>query len=168
MELTIVRKIDQEHIDRSASLNGLNKLILCARDTSSLTFSALHNLEELHMHHKDFIVDIDNLPNALINLKSVYFNTASFDSIMLFIKRSVEMHTIRVRNLKVGIHFNKETGIIDLPALNRERALLIPEQVEVVQKVTLYVIEQIYLATKWAFGETDFGLVRLKRNAFCP
>lgn len=54
----------------------------------------------------------------------------------------------------MAFHPNK---FIDLPALNRERAKL-----ENPQKVTLYATEEVYLATKWALGQTEFEFISLK------
>lgn len=49
--------------------------------------------------------------------------------------------------------------VIDLHALNKER-----EKLPDAQKITPYIEEDNYLATKWAFGETDFGLIRMKKH----
>lgn len=132
--------------------------------TNPLSFSALESLEELSTFKSDTVADLEILPNNLINLKRIYFNYASIDDIKPFIKQSVEMQKIRGDHLD----YNKDTIVFDLRALNKEREQLAlnrqQEQFPEVEKITLYVGEDIYLAIKWALGETDFGLIRLKRK----
>lgn len=48
--------------------------------------------------------------------------------------------------------------IIDLAVLNEARTILAIDL-----KVTIYVPERVYLATKWAMKETDFGMIKLRR-----
>lgn len=52
----------------------------------------------------------------------------------------------------------EEPQFINLDRLNRERAKL-PNA----EKITLYVDERLYLATKWTRRETDLPFIRLKR-----
>lgn len=66
---------------------------------------------------------------------------------------------ITIEWLEAGAHFIPKTKVVNLLALNRER-----EQLPGAQKITLHVDEESYLATKWAFGETDLKFIRLKRN----
>lgn len=51
-----------------------------------------------------------------------------------------------------------DTKVLSLPAMNRER-----EKLHGAQKMTIYVREDIYLATKWALIKNQFSLIRLKR-----
>lgn len=125
---------------------------------NELAFSSFKNLEELRLPNIE-LGGSEILANDLINLKGIHFIRASIDDIMPFIKRSVKMQKIKVNRLAAGIHFNTRTKVIDLLALNGER-----EKLPDAAKITLYVDEEIYLATKWAMKENDFGLIRLKRE----
>lgn len=147
---------NEETINRLASLNGLVKVyvVICI-----VPFTALKKLNELYVAYSDDVADLKMLPKNLTNLKRIHFTEASIDSIMLFIRRSVEMNRIKVDCLRSGVYFNQDTGIIDLRALNRERKLL-PDA----HKIKLYVNEKVYLATKWAMKGNDFELIRLKRH----
>ena len=124
----------------------------------SQSFGVLKNLEDLHIWEYKSIVNYEILANELINLQRLYLTEANFDGIMGFIRKSVKIHTIKMHYIQTGAHFNGDTMVIDLLALNKVR-----EKLPNAQKITLYVEEEIYLATKWAFGEIDFRLIRLKR-----
>lgn len=69
------------------------------------------------------------------------------------------MQIIKIHVPLTGAYYNEKTYVIDLLELNRER-----EQLPDGQKITLYVDGDIYLQTKWAMKEIDFGLVRVKRE----
>lgn len=60
--------------------------------------------------------------------------------------------------LQDGTQFSTFNNIFNLIALNNAR-----RQLADAQKITIYVKEEIYLATKWAMKETDFDLIRIKR-----
>lgn len=124
-----------------------------------IEFSILRNLEELYVKVSKYVADWEMLPNNLINFKHIHFTLACIDDIMPIIRRSAKMQRIKVKYLKFGQHFNRDTGIINLLALNRER-----EQLPDAQKITLYVKERVYVTTKWAMKGNDFGLVRMKRE----
>lgn len=105
------------------------------------------------MEKGDHIADSEMMANNLINLKCIHLNEASIDTIMPFIRQSVKMQRIKVDWFGGGVHFNRNTGTINLLALNREHKKL-PDS----QKITIYVDEEIYLSTKWAMREIDFEL----------
>lgn len=95
-----------------------------------------------------------------LTLKSVQLDSAaSIDSIMPILRQSRKLEELRVSILEDGIHFSVASQVINLPALDRERST-----VQNPRKVTMYVAEEVYLATKWALQETDFQYIALKRN----
>lgn len=141
---------NQGEIDQLASLNVLAEL--------DVKLAPLKDLEELCMFTTRLIDDFDLLANELINLRRIYFYLANISDILPFVRRSVELLRIMVYSLE-GKDFKKFTNVIDLRAMNRER-----EHLPNAQKITLFVKEEIYLATKWKLGETDFALIRLKRE----
>lgn len=57
-----------------------------------------------------------------------------------------------------SINYLKEYKVINLPLMNAERATL-----KNGKKVTLYVNEEVYLATKWTMKEINFEFIQLKR-----
>ncbi|XP_055306474.1 uncharacterized protein LOC129570780 [Sitodiplosis mosellana] len=72
-------------------------------------------------------------------------------------------HFPKLKHIDVFRFVNRETyfdgDVIDLQALNKER-----KKLENACKVTLYVQEDIYLATKWATMKTAFDSIELKRS----
>lgn len=123
------------------------------------SLSNLNDLEVLRIHECEQIADFFALPSALKSLKRLQMKRASFNEIWPFICQSVKLKEIVVHyQLRGGIHFNDITNIIDLFAVNKER-----EKLANAKKVTIYVDEEIYLATKWALKETDCRLIRFAR-----
>lgn len=148
---------NRELIDQLTNVNELIK-VLFFFFSDPFALSPLKNLEEIYVDRSKYIADLEILPYNLINFKRIHFYAASIDDIMPLIKRSVKMQRIKVDILEGGVHFNENTKVIDLLTLNRTR-----EQLTDAKKMTLYVTDRIYLATKWAMKGTDFGFIRLKR-----
>lgn len=152
---------NQEAIEQLATFNGLVELVIVNDGTTegSFTLSGLKNLEELDIYDGDVRhVNFEILANNLPNIKRFRFQEVSIDQIMLLFEHSVKLQTIEIIRLIDGINYSEDTHVIDLLELNEKRKRL-PDA----KKITLYVDEKIYLATKWALGETNFGLIRLKR-----
>ncbi|XP_055301890.1 uncharacterized protein LOC129568249 isoform X2 [Sitodiplosis mosellana] len=149
--------LQQEIIDKLASMNSLMKL-RAKSDSQHFTLSALINLEELCISKSCLISDLKSLPLILNNLKMIHFGEASSDDILAFISRAVKVNKIKVLFLLSGAHFDKFTNILDLSALNKAR-----EKLAVASKVTIYVAETVYLATKWVMEKTDYSLIEMKR-----
>lgn len=140
------------------SINGLVNVDLSYPSAEAIQFSLLPNLEEISTWDADQIADFHALPTSLKKLERLRMTNASSDDIFPFICQAEEIKSIWVDKLRDGLHFNTYTNIIELNALNLEREKLIEAQ-----KVTIYVKEKIYVATKWALKETDFSLIKLKR-----
>lgn len=146
--------------NQSISLNSINGLLnVCLdREQDTADIELPNNLEALYIDRVDQIRDSASLPSGLTKLRRLRLNIASSDQILPFIRQAVGIKSIWVRELLAGSHFNTDTNIIDLIALNSER-----EKIEKAQKVTIYVGEKVYVATKWAFGDIDLSLIMLKR-----
>lgn len=129
--------------------------------TGYTSSTANHTVEQLRIENG--VITVDDaiaLATDLTNLNKVSLNIGmrtSFDIIMPFLRQSRKLTEVEMCYHGDGVHFNKDTGIIDLPAVNRERATS-----PGAEKVTLYVGERVYLATKWAWGGTDFKFIGLK------
>lgn len=117
----------------------------------------LTKLEELFISCAYDVTNWVELPDRLDNLHRMGCQFASADQIFMFIGRSPKLNRITVSELSGGIHFNKDTRVLDLVALNNER-----KRLKGAQKITIYFREKIYLATKRAFNETNFSLIQLK------
>lgn len=95
----------------------------------------------------------ETLVENLINVERLYVYRETFD-ILLFIKRLRNLKKLKL--FKFG---SAETLQLDM--LNTER-----EKLAGAQKVTIYVPDAVYLATKWATanGNTHFSLIEMKRS----
>lgn len=93
----------------------------------------------------------------LVNLERLYITRPDAKTILSFIRYSAKLKKIKVgRGFQMA--FGSENGL-DLVAWNKERAKLAGAQ-----KVTIYLDESVYLATKWATDKTESNLIELKRE----
>lgn len=159
----ITWKDDNEVWEQMTSLNGLVMLSVGSGQGKSLIkLSRFTGIPELSITQKQSIADYWTLSTSLTNLERLQIWQASTDDILPFIRKSVKLHKIKIDFLGSGAHFDVQTNIVDLRGLNQEREKLIGAR-----KLTIYVKEKIYLATKWELTETNIGLIRLKREESC-
>lgn len=153
-------EFNQEMVDELAKLNGLSDLFVGTqvRFFEHVTLSALKHLEEISVPDSRYIRDAESLVNSLEDLKRIHFGRATPDHVMLFISQHPKVTAMKVDFfLDSDENFNLHQ-ILRLSTVNRERAKL-----RNVEKVILYVQEDVYLATKQARQETDFEFIKLQR-----
>lgn len=95
------------------------------------------------------------LAEKLMNIERLYLCKEYEIEILVFMKS--------LRNLKkIKLFYFVRTEILQLEMLNRAR-----EELAGAQKVTIYVPDAIFLATKWATknGTTNFSLIEMKRSS---
>lgn len=152
LKLYVEGNITQEMVNEIAYLNAIVKLYMTfSKHCSPLALSTLRQIEEFHVHHGVFIKDAEAMAENLVNLKMVHIRTADSNSIIPFVKRATNMEKIKIDHL--------EHKVINLAALNRER-LKLPNA----KKITIYVGENSFLATKRQNRETDLDLIKLQRS----
>lgn len=150
----------QDNVDQLATLEGIVKLYLGGRSIwADIAISALSSLEELCLDECNRITDLETAAIQLSRLGRIHFKYASLDDIWPFIRQARRVKKIKVENLSEGIHFSHSNNVINLVALNEER-----EKLADAQKLTIYVKEKLFLATKWTLKEIDFRSIRLKRE----
>lgn len=170
-------------INDLASLKGFIKLYTNHTPSKDklLKMEYIKSLQEIHVVTTKEIVNLEAVATNLENLERIHVRYASFEHIVLFIKKSIKLREIIIESFDTaGLlrefndledmddmddmddieHCDEEPTFIDLLRLNRERSKL-PNA----EKVTLYVNERMYLATKWAINEIDLEFVTLKRTA---
>lgn len=138
-----------------------------------IDLKSLQSLQAFHVQTTSSIKDIGNGATSLKNLEQFHAQYANFGHIVSFVKKSAKLREIIIESFDNAVIFEelefedpwgflknaeKEPKFIDLYRLNRERAKL-PDA----KKITLYVNERLYLATKWAIRDTDLPFIRLKR-----
>lgn len=147
--------MNQQHIDRLALLNIVK---LQAGFEENVILSSLNNLEELYVYDSRRVMDFSKLATNLQHLRQIEFYCESFDAILPFVSHARNLKRIKFEIIQNGAYFNTETKVVKLRALNKER-----EKLSNAERITIYVYEEIYLATKWSREETDFSLIRLRR-----
>lgn len=153
----------REDIDSLVTLKALIKVKIKFLCSEGFFIPVFPKLEEVYFTWAFSVNNWVELPDHLVNLHRIGCEYASADEIFMFIGRSPKLTTITVRTLFGGIHFNGDTRVLDLVALNDER-----KKLKGAQKTIIYLIEEIYLATKWALTETNFSLVQLKSSFYMP
>lgn len=125
-------------------LPGLEKLRL---ENANVTFPPIPELNEL-------FIDVFDEPNDFENVKNIEkfrMNRLHLDKILYLIRGFPKLKIIKIDRC-VGYR------PLDLIALNKGR-----QKVSGACKVTIYINEINFLATKWIRTKTDFRFVELKR-----
>lgn len=140
-----------------ATLKALIKVKIEYSFSESIIIPDLTKLEDLFISCAYSVSNWAKLPDHLVNIRRMGCQSASADELFMFISRSPKLNKITVSELSRGIHFNGDTLVVDLVALNNER-----KKLKGADKITIYLSEEIYLTTKRAFNETNFNLIQLK------
>ncbi|XP_055296165.1 uncharacterized protein LOC129565373 [Sitodiplosis mosellana] len=146
----------QEELDLIISVRGMEKLYLDFCSSDKLTLAPKPDIEELGIRYVGDYIALDAVAKSLMNVERVCIGQGKVEDIIPFLRYARKVKEIKVGRLNGGAHF--ENGVIDLPALNKERKGLAGAS-----KITIYVHEDVFLATKMALMKTDFSLVTLKR-----
>ncbi|XP_055296108.1 uncharacterized protein LOC129565347 isoform X1 [Sitodiplosis mosellana] len=146
----------QEELDLIISVRGMEKLYLDFCSSDKLTLAPKPEIKELGISYVGDYIALDAVAKSLMNVERVCIGQGKVEEIIPFLRYARKVKEIKVGRLDEGAHF--ENGVIDLPALNKERKGLAGAS-----KITIYVHEDVFLATKMALMKTDFSLVTLKR-----
>lgn len=141
--------------DNIASLNALEKLFLKVYEIDR-SLPALSTIKELGLNSAKFNkASLELLGSNLINLERICVTFAlSLNVILPFIERSKKLQKIIFYN----VYSPRDECIINLTSWNKKRAMLTGAT-----KVTVYVEEDMYLATKAATIKTDLDFIEIKR-----
>ncbi|XP_055308532.1 uncharacterized protein LOC129572571 [Sitodiplosis mosellana] len=136
--------------DQLLSLPGLVTLYIGPYEKRNLKFPVLPSIKELGITCVGIDIITDAMATSLINLEQLFITDS--DHLMPFIRRSAKLRDVEIAEYQ-------ET-VLDIAALNKERRKLVGAR-----KVTIYVNERVYLATKWATPDTSLELIELKRQS---
>lgn len=151
------RQFYQEDADRLSSLNGVFVKFSADWANHRMNLTAFSNLEEIRVWKSE---SLDAVAGKLTNLKRIHFVKAFRNDLLPFISHAEGLTKIKVDLFLDDTSANENRNTIDLSTLNKKRQELAKGRD---LKVTIYVEEDIYLATKWAMNGTECGLIRLKR-----
>lgn len=146
-----------DHQNCMQKLYSLNALTMLGGYIDRIE-NPLVRVKELDISSGKEILDIGMLPDKLPNLERIHFSTANADHLLPFIRFSPRIKQVKIGVLKDGTHM--VDGVLDIEALNKQRMGLLKAR-----KVTIYVNENVFLATKWARKSAMyFDFVELRRG----
>lgn len=143
---------------RTAQLPGLEKLYLAYLDLT-IALPPLEGVKELNFVFSEDIKHPNILASNIPHVEIIHIKEAKIDDILPFIRLSPNVSKIRVGRLLKENDLHFKDNPIDLVALNKERKKLAGAR-----KITLFLKERIYLATKWAAMKTECSLIQIKRS----
>lgn len=114
-------------------------------------------LKELHVNIGSDVIDLEMLPEKVPNLERIHFSNAKSDHILPFLRSLIKLKQIKIDDLKDGLYLID--GALDLIALNNER-----KQLANAKKVTIYVNDAVFRATKWTNFELNLKWIELRRG----
>lgn len=135
------------------SMPGLKKLEIIESNLEINNLSVLTDLKELYLRHRLDVNDIKTLETNLLNLEIISIILLASDDLLPFLRCLSKLK-------KLFVHLN-HNSILNLTKLNKER-----EQLGYRRKVTIFVENDVFEATKWATrnGYINFSLIEMRRR----
>lgn len=138
-----------------ALIKGL-ELLCISHFVKEYNLGQLTNLRELMVRAgSDYVEDMENLANNLTKLDRLCIYSENIDVVMPFIRRSLKLNKLKFCLCDSVVPLN-------LAMLNEERAKLFGAR-----KITIYVCDNVFLATKWRTrnGDTNLSFIELRRKS---
>lgn len=151
--------LTQQLIDQLPTINGLVGFRV-PFNASDMDLNSLVNLEILQ-----FACGINQIKNApqlaqnLTQLKEIYFHKASIGDILPFVLELTKLRKISVEKFMN----NNGSQWINLHAINEQRKRLRETTTNHVSKVTLFMVEEIYLRTRVKSISMNLQYVEMQR-----
>lgn len=150
LHLSNVEIKSQEDLDLIAAIPAIEVLFVDEAQCVITLPDWMTTLQKIGFRHASELRNPVLLAKHLMNVDGIYFESAtSRDDILSFVRYSNNMQVLYVK------HFGQDA--IDVIALNKER-----EKLENPRNLTIYMEEDVYLATKHAFQTTKHSLIELK------
>lgn len=155
LELFMYIQCENHEMNRIATLHALEFLFI-ENITSGTVFTPLPQLKVFYMHSDRDIDNMNMIVDNMENIEKIHFKFADFESILPFIHRANKLKEIKINSPSDGRFLSEDC--IDLVALNNER-----KKCSGAIKLTIYIGEEVYLATKCAKMRTKFSCIEIKR-----
>lgn len=117
----------------------------------NFTLTPMKNLNQLYLYGAFQIRDLDNALKHLKKLDYIYFRRETIENILRFVGNLPQLSNIQIDSI-----INDK--VVNITAVNNERKYLHNPK-----NLTIYVEENVYLATKSAFKHNEFSVVDVKR-----
>lgn len=133
-------------------LRGLVTLyIACVKNTE---LPLLTGITELGINKQCGGIDIKFLAANYNQIRHLHLNIVDFTEILPFIRHSLTLKSVKIDE------FNEK--VLDVVKLNNER-----KKLQGARRVTMYVNDDVYLATKWSTPETILEFIEIRRQQSC-
>lgn len=142
--------VEQQDIDLLLSLSAIEML----NGDVVRVDRPLYNVKASCVCYPDEMLNINCLPNNLLNLERIYFFEITFDRILPLIYGLAKLKVNKISQLKD----KHQLGKMNLMALNERR-----KQLNGAYKLRIYVREDVFLMTKWNENSINFDFIELKR-----
>lgn len=160
------RQFNQRIVDKIVVSSGVNRFSamdierfegLAYVELSALNFLA--NVKDFSFLDSRLITDIETVAYKLESLKRIRFGKTNLSHVKIFIRGNVKLQEIEIDWFVDEVGMVERMKILNLIELNKERAVLANAE-----KITLFVQEPVYLATKQVSRETVLEFIKLKRT----
>lgn len=142
--------VDKQTLEKMTTLCGIE---LIAGDIVHIN-RPLHLLNTIAVWCGNEMLNVYQMPKHLQNIERMFFHKIYFNHVLTFIRNSPKLRTMKIVQVLGGNDFRN----FNLAALNRDR-----QQLAGACKVCIYLLEDTYLATKWAQKSIKFNLIQIKR-----
>lgn len=154
---------DQEVIDRMTQLPSIKSLCLDTHinDESIINLPNLIDVVELKIGYCSKL-NTNLVAKQLENLQRIHFQHISLQDVRAFFRQSINLRKMKIDRLEDSERsFDDEMfgNVLYLSLWNEER-----EKLPAAKKVTIYIYDEVYLATKWAMKGKEFRLVEMQRG----
>lgn len=149
-------QLDDVLFDEIPSLNTLHEFLYSRPDIAELSPLPV-SIKKMRIVDSFSIetLTIESFVRNVVGLESVCLGCSTIEIVMNFACRLAKLKKIRITRF----WDIKAPTKLDIAAWNKQRKKLAGAE-----KVTIYVPENLYLATKWATNKTDYSLIELKRE----
>lgn len=144
----------RDHMIAITSLPNLEKLCL-DHIHEAYVLPSLPSTKELILRYNSDASNLQLIDSHVENLERIWLKEASYDNFIQFIRHLPNLKQIKIDVILVDEHFNN--NIINMFALQKMR-----QQLPEARQITIYVDDNVYVATKWA-TKTKTSLIKLKR-----
>lgn len=151
---------NQDLVNEIAKLTVVNRLTvdeIAANEYVKL--SGLMHLTDFSLPDSRHITDIEIVATKHQNLKFIHFGISSTSHLKFFMGRNSKLKRMQINWFVNEVGNIEDDTVLNLIALNTERSKLTDAR-----KITLFVQESIYLATKRKKRDTYLDFIELKRT----
>lgn len=149
-----VVEVNQNIVNEIGKLTVVEKLYFDSAIEGHIDFTVMFDVKEMQFDIIDgSTLDVNEFVSNFTRVERVSLMESSLEQLLILIKRCKKLKELRIWFAKYKVFYP------NLLKLNKEREKLVGAN-----KVTIYLHDAIYLATKWVYSDRDFKFIEIKRN----